>query len=178
MVVLPRPGIRDVRLDTFGAGRSDTASRFSISVSKAVLTARNVISEGEKDRDLHGWSVQLRRWRGLFHLFKDSTVMDFNVVTRRSFLSASAGVAATLLVSDIAQGSPAHRAATGLVYGRVGAGGVPAGSDARPSRGTVMLLDGTTIPLSHAGSRPILPGKSVLLAPDTDGNWSVLYAEV
>jgi hypothetical protein len=106
--------------------------------------------------------------------------MDLTALTRRSFLGTSAGIAAAVAVSTtppIVQANSVRRFA-GAVYGRVGSNGISPGTSAAPSRGEVVLLDGTALEAAHANGRRILAGKSVLLSPDESGEWSVLYAEL
>jgi hypothetical protein len=106
--------------------------------------------------------------------------MDFTAVTRRSFLGTSAGIVATIAASAVTHGAQANapRASAGAVYGRVGPKGIAPGMLSAPSRGEVILIDGTALEASHAAGQQILAGKSVLLSPDECGGWSVLYAEL
>jgi hypothetical protein len=106
--------------------------------------------------------------------------MDLTALTRRSFLGTAAGIAATVAVSTIPpilQANSVRRFA-GAVYGRVGRNGISPGTSDAPSRGEVILLDGTALAAAHANGRRILAGTSVLLSPDESGEWSVLYAEL
>lgn len=99
-------------------------------------------------------------------------------VTRRAFLATSAGAiaaAATLRAASAPATSPPGP--LGPVAGRTGACGLAPGSPSDPSRGAVTLLDGRTLVASHSTRWPIGPGKAVLIAPEPDGTWSVLYAE-
>jgi hypothetical protein len=104
---------------------------------------------------------------------KDATV------TRRSFLGTSAGLVTALAASAAPHTTRANAILElpGAVYGRAGSKGIAAGTGSAPSRGEVNLLDGTRIEVAHAGGQHILAGKSVLLSPDENSEWSVLYAE-
>jgi hypothetical protein len=106
--------------------------------------------------------------------------MDFTAITRRSFLVTSAGIVATIAACAVTHGAHANalRASTGSVYGRVGTKGIAPGTLSAPSRGEVILIDGTALEASHAAGQHILAGKSVLLSPDENGGCSVLYAEL
>jgi hypothetical protein len=100
-------------------------------------------------------------------------------VTRRAFLAMSAGAVATLAVADCPGAVPAdaRSAPAGVVYGRAGRRGISPGTASAPSRGEVILLDGRVLEASHGTSRGIGAGRSVLLSPDENGGWSILYAE-
>jgi hypothetical protein len=106
--------------------------------------------------------------------------MEINAVTRRSFLETSAGLLATFTAAGMH--SAAHAKSplktAGAVYGRVGKRGISAGTSAAPSLGEVILLDGTVVKATHGSGQHIIAGKSVLLAADASGGWSVVYAEV
>ena len=106
--------------------------------------------------------------------------MNSDAVTRRSFLATSAGIVATLAVAAVPRGllrADSRLDPAGVVYGRAGRRGIPAGTSTDPSRGEVILLDETVIEASHVNRLDILPGRSVLLSPDGSGGWSILYAE-
>ncbi len=97
-------------------------------------------------------------------------------LTRRAFLAASAATAAaSCLAPSLA--SDRGPEPLGPVAGRTGPRGIAAGSAGRPSLGAVTLLDGRVMEVSHRTAWRIRPGKSVLIAPEPDGTWSVLYAE-
>jgi hypothetical protein len=99
------------------------------------------------------------------------------MVTRRTFLIASAGiVVAHAGAADSISGQPEAPPA-GTVYGRVGSAGIPSGTSFAPSRAEVTLLDGTSLQASHVGGL-VRPNMSVLLSPAPQGGWSVLYAEL
>jgi hypothetical protein len=98
------------------------------------------------------------------------------MVTRRTFLIASAGIVATHIGAASSVSGHIEAPIAGTVYGRVGSAGIPSGTSFAPSRAEVILLDGTSLEASHVGSG-IRPNRSVLLSPDPDGEWSVLYAE-
>lgn len=105
--------------------------------------------------------------------------MNPTALTRRSFLGTSTGIVAILAgaaVPGAERANPSPEPA-GVVYGRAGERGIPAGADIGRSRGEVILLDGRVLEASHVAGRPILPGRGVLLSPDGSGGWSVLYAE-
>lgn len=104
--------------------------------------------------------------------------MKFTVVTRRDFLATSVGAMATLGMTRQTEAEQAdlRPARTGAVYGRAGRNGIPPGTVAVPSRGEVLLLDGRTLMASHVTSQYIRAGASVLLCPDTSGDYSILYA--
>jgi hypothetical protein len=105
--------------------------------------------------------------------------MDSSNVSRRAFLESSTGIAAGLFLAHPAPAQvDARLKPAGVLYGRAGKRGIPAASSAEPARGDVVLLDRTTIVTTHHGRHGIGPGKSVLLSPDGDGGWFVLYAEV
>jgi hypothetical protein len=101
-------------------------------------------------------------------------------VTRRAFLVASAGAAATLAAAarPAAARDDPRPAPAGPVYGRTGPQGIRPGTAVAPSRGVVTLLDGRVLEATHVTGRGIGAGKSLLLAPDGEGKWSVLYAEI
>jgi hypothetical protein len=105
--------------------------------------------------------------------------MDINTLTRRSFLEASAGIFATVASATVAGAARAKGPliTSGAIYGRVGQSGISAGTAAAPSTGDVMLLDGTMLKANHGSGQPISPGKSVVLAADENGGWSVIYAQ-
>ncbi|WP_435010842.1 hypothetical protein P12x_002128 [Tundrisphaera lichenicola] len=100
-------------------------------------------------------------------------------VTRRAFLATSTtGLAAVAIPAWPASARVVTRPEpTGPVYGRTGHRGIPAGSTSAPSAGDVALLDGRILRVSHESSRGIGARKSVLLSPDRNGRWSILYAE-
>jgi hypothetical protein len=105
--------------------------------------------------------------------------MDFASITRRSFLGTSAGIVASIAgcaVPHVARAQSLSRA-PGAVYGRAGINGISPGTSSAPSRGEVILLDGTALEAAHAAGGCIQAGKSVLLSSDESGGWSVLYAE-
>jgi hypothetical protein len=99
------------------------------------------------------------------------------MVTRRTFLIASAGIVAAHAGAAESLSGQAEAAPTGTVYGRVGSAGIPSGTSFAPSRAEVILLDGTSLQASHVGGL-IRPNRSVLLSPAPQGGWSVLYAEL
>lgn len=104
--------------------------------------------------------------------------MDSTAVSRRAFLGSSAGLALGLSLAGPAPSRGAtHHHRSGVLYGTAGRRGIPPAGAAGPARGDVLLLDGTTIAARHGSRHPIAPGKGVLLSPDGDGEWSVLYAE-
>ncbi len=105
--------------------------------------------------------------------------MGNTAVTRRSFLETSAGIVAALAATGFAgKAQPNSGPKTaGVVYGRVGSRGIAAGTASTPTLGEVILLDGTKVEAAHDCGRHIVAGKSVLLAADASGRWSVLYAE-
>jgi hypothetical protein len=98
------------------------------------------------------------------------------MVTRRTFLIASAGIVAAHAGAADSLSGQAEAPPAGTVYARVGSAGIPSGTSFAPSRAEVILLDGTSRQASHV-SRNIRPNRSVLLSPDPHGGWSVLYAE-
>jgi hypothetical protein len=100
-------------------------------------------------------------------------------VTRRSFLGTSAGLVTALGASAARHTAKANAILElpGAVYGRAGTKGIAAGTCFAPSRDEVILHDGTRIEVAHVGGQQILAGKSVLLSPDENREWSVLYAE-
>ncbi len=99
-------------------------------------------------------------------------------LSRRAFLAKSSGAIAALAVGRRALGASPRAEPPGPVYGRVGPRGLAGGSSVAPSSGEVILIDGRVLRASHVGPRGIGAGKSVLLAPEGDRGWSVLYAEV
>jgi hypothetical protein len=105
--------------------------------------------------------------------------MVFTAHTRRTFLAASAGAVASLVVPNCpgAVEADARPTPTGAVPGRVGRKGISPGTDSAPSQGEVVLLDGRVLVASHVTSQGINAGRSVLLSPDERGGWSILYAE-
>jgi hypothetical protein len=105
--------------------------------------------------------------------------MISTAMTRRDFLTTSAGAVAALAVvgrPGVVQ-ADLHPMPTGVVYGRSGRRGIPPGIASAPSRGDVILLDGRVLEVSHVTSQAIGAGKSVLLSPDGNTGWSILYAE-
>lgn len=94
-------------------------------------------------------------------------------MSRRDFLGS---VAVAAVAPAIVRAQPRPEPA-GPVYGRTGPRGIAPGTASRPSRGPVTLLDGRTLDAGHVTAWRIAPGKGVLLAPDGDGGWSILYAE-
>lgn len=101
------------------------------------------------------------------------------LVTRRLFLASSAGaiVAASALRAPASPPEPRTPDPLGPVPARTGPLGLRPGTPSRPSQGTVILLDGRTLEASHSTRWRIGPDKALLLAPEPDGTWSVLYAE-
>jgi hypothetical protein len=99
------------------------------------------------------------------------------MVTRRTFLIASAGIMAAHAGAADSFSGQAEPPPAGTIYGRVGSGGFPSGTSFAPSRAEVILLDGTSLDASHVGGL-IRPSGSVLLSPAPQGGWSVLYAEL
>jgi hypothetical protein len=99
------------------------------------------------------------------------------MVTRRTFLIASAGIVAAHAGAAESLSGQAEAPPTGTVYGRVGSAGMPSGTSFAPSRAEVILLDGTSLQASHVGGL-IRANSSVLLSPAPQGGWSVLYAEL
>ena len=97
--------------------------------------------------------------------------------TRRAFLASSAIAIAAASLRASAAPATSHPEPLGPVAGRTGPLGLAPGTSTGPSRGVVTLLDGRTLVASHSTRWPIGPGKSVLIAPEPDGTWSVLYAE-
>jgi hypothetical protein len=105
--------------------------------------------------------------------------MKDTAVTRRSFLGKSAGLVIALGASA-ALHTPRVNATfelPGAVYGRAGSKGIAAGTCSAPSRGEVDLIDGTRLAVVHVGGQHIHAGRSVLLSPDDNCEWSILYAE-
>jgi hypothetical protein len=98
------------------------------------------------------------------------------MVTRRTFLIASAGIVAAHAGAANSLSGQAEAPAAGTLYGRVGSAGIPSGTSFVPSRAEVILLDGTSLEASHVSGQ-IRPHRSVLLSPAPQGGWSVLYAE-
>jgi hypothetical protein len=98
------------------------------------------------------------------------------MVTRRNFLIASAAIAAAHAGAAGSLSGQGKATPSGTVYGRVGSAGIPACTSFAPSLAEVILLDGTSLQASHVSSH-LRPNRSVLLAPDSHGGWSVLYAE-
>jgi len=100
-------------------------------------------------------------------------------LTRRAFLASSAGALAVVpVLTALAADRPPHRAEPhGPVPARTGPEGLAPGSPTDPSRGEVVLLDGRTLVTTHTTHWRIGPGRSVLIAPEPDGTWSLLYAE-
>jgi hypothetical protein len=105
--------------------------------------------------------------------------MMFDAVTRRAFLTTSAGAVAALAVAavPVAVQAGSRQEPSGVVYGRAGRRGIPPGTASAPSRGEVVLLDGRVLEVSHATGRGIGEGRSVLLSPGERGGWSIIYAE-
>ncbi len=106
--------------------------------------------------------------------------MILNDVTRRAFLTTSAGAVAALAVSavPVAARAGSQPAPSGVVYGRAGRRGIPPGTASSPSRGEVVLLDGRVLEVCHTTGRGIGEGRSVLLSrADERSGWSILYAE-
>lgn len=102
-----------------------------------------------------------------------------SAITRRDFLASSAGSLAAVAVAarpGLARDETSPLPA-GPVYGRVGKRGIPPGTAEAPSRGDVILLDGRVLVASHETRQGIRPGRSVLLAPDGPGRWTILYAQ-
>jgi hypothetical protein len=101
-------------------------------------------------------------------------------VTRRSFLELSVGIVATLTASAFPSDarSRSQSETTGVLYGRTGTTGIAPGTPSAPSRGDVVLLDGSVVEAANAASQLILAGKSVLISADGCGGWTVLYAEL
>jgi hypothetical protein len=99
--------------------------------------------------------------------------------TRRWFLETTAGIVAALAATGFAGNAQPNSGpkTAGVVYGRVGSRGIAAGTASTPTLGEVILLDGTKVEAAHDCGRHIVTGKSVLLASDASGRWSVLYAE-
>jgi hypothetical protein len=106
--------------------------------------------------------------------------MHTTKVTRRSFLTTSAGVVAALAASaGFRSGKPNSQCeAAGALYGQVGRKAIAPGTAAIPSFGKIILLDGTILKAAHGGGQWIRPGNSVVLSPDASGDWSILYVEV
>ncbi len=101
-----------------------------------------------------------------------------DLLTRRGFLAASASTVAALGVAGRAVARIDRAAApSGPVYGLVEAPGIGPATAHRPSRGRVTLLDGRVLEATHVASRGIGAGKSVFLAHEAGGAWSILYAE-
>ena len=98
------------------------------------------------------------------------------MVTRRTFLIASAGIVTAPTGAAISMSDQAKAPSVGAVYGRVGSAGIASGTSLAPSQAEVILLDGTSLRASHVSS-DIRPNRSVLLSPEPQGGWSVLYAE-
>jgi hypothetical protein len=99
------------------------------------------------------------------------------MVTRRTFLIASAGIVAAHAGAANSLSGQAEARPAGTVYGRVGSAGIPSGTSFAPSRAEVILLDGTSLEASHVGGL-IRPNASVLLSPAPQGGWFVLYGEL
>jgi hypothetical protein len=99
------------------------------------------------------------------------------MVTRRTFLIASAGIVTAPAGAAISLSDQVKAPCLGAVYGRTGSNGIPAGASFAPSQAEVVLLDGRSLQASHV-SRYIAPNRSVLLSPDRRGGCSVLYAEL
>ena len=103
--------------------------------------------------------------------------MKSMLIHRREFLQSTCAAAAAVGAAAIpgAAQSAAQRLPRGPVYARAGEGGIrPA---RRASRNEAILADGRRLAVSDAAYR-VAPGKSVLLTPEIDGRWTVLYAEV
>ncbi len=103
------------------------------------------------------------------------------IVNRRKFLATTSGaVAAFAAFSSGAASARVDRTPmpTGPVAGRTDERGIAPGTARDPSRGQVVLLDGRVIDVTHPGGIGIAPGRSVLIAPEADGSWSILYAEL
>lgn len=105
--------------------------------------------------------------------------MEPTAVTRRSFLVTSAGAAAAVAVVavPVAARADSRPVPIGVVSGRAGRRGLAAGTNSKPSRGEVILLDGRVLEASHVHRHDILPGRSVVLSSGESGGWTVLYAE-
>ena len=102
--------------------------------------------------------------------------MMFPPVTRRTFLACSAGaVAAFPIVANAATAQTDDP--LGTVCGVVGLRGLGPGTATNPATGEVILTDGRTLVASQTTRRRIGPGKAVMLAPEPDGRWGVVYAE-
>lgn len=100
-------------------------------------------------------------------------------VTRRAFLASStlavsaiAGLRSVAIAETSRQADP-----LGTIPGITGPLGLAPGTTANPTRGDVVVLDGHILIASHSSSWRIGPGKAVLLSPEPDGRWSVVYAE-
>jgi hypothetical protein len=100
-------------------------------------------------------------------------------VTRRTFLTSSALTVSACAVLQNAATAETSRLADplGTVPGITGPLGLGPGTAANPARGDVLLQHGHTLVASHSSSWRIGPGKAVLLSPEPDGCWSVVYAE-
>jgi hypothetical protein len=111
-------------------------------------------------------------------LEKDDMMIS-DTITRRTFLATSSAMAASLVIaggSAFAK-SAAHPMASGVRSGRVGPRGIPAGTALASSVGEIVLEDGSVVEASLTTSPGLHAGRSVLLAPDEQGGWSILYAE-
>jgi hypothetical protein len=103
-----------------------------------------------------------------------------DTITRRTFLATSATAVAALAVAARPEAGHADTplASVGAVYGMARRHGIPAGTTSAPSRGEVILLDGRVLEATHVTSQGVRAGRSVLLSPEGDGRWSILYAEI
>jgi hypothetical protein len=98
-------------------------------------------------------------------------------MTRRAFLIGSAEVMTAFGGATIAISGRGKTPRAGAVYGRAGRKGIRAGTSSTPSQADVVLLDGTSLQAAHISGH-IQPNRSVLLSPDMQGGWTVLYAEI
>ena len=93
-------------------------------------------------------------------------------MTRRKFVVASVGMGTSLCLTG-ASSRVCRAPRPGTLYGRAGEGGIAPGGI-----GQAVTMDGVRLMVSHPGRNPVRPGKSLLMSPDENGNWTVLYAEV
>jgi hypothetical protein len=99
-------------------------------------------------------------------------------MTRRAFLVATSSALAAASLNPTTEQGGSQPLPSGPVYGRVGGRGLDPGAVDRPALGEVATLDGRALVVRYASGQRLAPGKSVWLAPEADGVFSVLYAEV
>jgi hypothetical protein len=106
--------------------------------------------------------------------------MTSPTISRRVFLSVTAGTLAAVAVTTSTVTAPANTniSAAGAVCGRALNPGISAAKPSAPSHGKVMLLDGQIVEVTYVNNQTIRAGSSVLMTPDENGAWSILYIEV